>query len=142
MIFVYNNVTLIKCTFSEYISVADYIFFRRPLLLGAKYIYDLVVLHSFTFCLLIIYLSCHSFLICLMLCSFFLYIFLAAKCSFYKPLDEKQREGWRESEAFLPFTQNILRQPVPENLWPYSAFFADAPTKNKIVLPPFTSALI
>ena len=32
---------------------------------------------------------------------------------------------------FLPFTQKIFRQPIPENLWPKPIFFADAPMKKK-----------
>ena len=30
---------------------------------------------------------------------------------------------------FLPFTQ-IFGQPIPQNLWPYAIFFADAPLKK------------
>ena len=40
--------------------------------------------------------------------------------------------------AFLPFTQNIFRQPIPENLWLHPTFFADAPMKfffNLALLP-------
>ena len=31
---------------------------------------------------------------------------------------------------FLPFTQNIFRQPIPENPWPFKLFVADAPIEK------------
>ena len=31
------------------------------------------------------------------------------------------------SLVFLPFTQNIFRQPIPENSWPYKSFYCGCP---------------
>ena len=60
-------------------------------------------------------------------------------------MQQRERETEKESLkslAFLPFIKKIfrqLRQPIPENLWPYPNFyFADVPmkkTKNKSFTP-------
>ena len=34
--------------------------------------------------------------------------------------------------AFLPFTQKIFRQPIPQNLWSYAIFFCGCPYEKKI----------
>ena len=33
--------------------------------------------------------------------------------------------------AFLPFTQKLFRQPIPQNLWPYAIFFCGCPYEKK-----------
>ena len=45
--------------------------------------------------------------------------------------------------VFLPFTQKIFRQPIPENLWPYSMFFYGCTYDFflNLVLPPPTALL-
>ena len=54
--------------------------------------------------------------------------FLAAKCSTKNhSVAERGKRGESEALAFLPFTQKIFRQPIPENFWLYQHFFADAP---------------
>ena len=35
------------------------------------------------------------------------------------------------SLVFLPFTQNIFRQPIPENSWPYKTFYCRCPYEKK-----------
>ena len=35
------------------------------------------------------------------------------------------------SLVFLPFTENISRQPIPENSWPYKTFYCECPYEKK-----------
>ena len=72
----------------------------------------------------------------------FIYLFLFFGCNMQhsKPLGEDRKEGSQKLIAFLPFTQKIFKQPIPENLWHYPTFFADAPLK-KNVIPPLTALL-
>ena len=61
----------------------------------------------------------------------------------YKPVNERERE--RESEAISLFAlySYKLKDLIPENLYPYPTFFADATMKKKksIALPPFAALL-
>ena len=62
------------------------------------------------------------------MCSVFLIafgaLFLAAKCSTINHLRSNSNRISLKPLPILPFTQQILRQPIPENLWLYPTFFA------------------